>query len=122
MHRVNLFEFRAVSNDDDVSHFLPTNFNHSARRLIATPTNHLTPPVSTSESLVETMVIQSALGIEVTLVNWRPEPVNNLQVQIDIPVPATATLAGRGKLSRSDDGKTFTLDLDVADVLVLREN
>jgi len=79
--------------------------------------------VTCSEPLVEASLIESPAGSIIVLTNWSGRPVRDLAVTANIPLPArNATLAGGAKLMVGKDGQhtTFTFDLDVADVLVLR--
>jgi hypothetical protein len=56
-------------------------------------------------------------------VNWSNRPIKGLTVTVAFPVPAAkVSLASGGKVtaSRKDGKQVFTLDLDVADALILR--
>ncbi len=80
-------------------------------------------PVSCSEPLVESTVIEAKQGVVIPLVNWSTGPVKGLTVTVALKVPtAKVTLAsGRAVKRKREGGKTvFTLDLDVADALILR--
>jgi hypothetical protein len=63
-----------------------------------------------------------AIRVAIPLVNWSAGPVRPLTVRVNIPVPAKPTLASGGKVTVAKDGNAtvFTLDLDVADTLILR--
>jgi hypothetical protein len=71
----------------------------------------------------EASVIESDAGTVIVLVNWSGEPQENIQVQVNIPVPTgQVSLASGGNVSVDRRGlqTVFSLDLDVADVLILR--
>lgn len=111
------------STDDAMAHFMPTAFSEAARLLIATAAAGTEKPVTCSEPLVEAMIVESKAGCLITLANWRPEPIKGLTVTANIRLPGkSVTLASGGKVqARKQDGVTvFTLDLDVADALILR--
>ncbi len=111
------------STDDAMVHFLPTNYDPEAANLIAFPATQIARPVSCSQPLVETTVIESKYGFAIPLVNWTSQPVKGLQVTVSIATPkAKATLAsGRPvKVDEQDGSRVYTFDVDVADVLILR--
>jgi hypothetical protein len=111
------------STDQAMAHFIPTQFDAGARALIEEPLADLVPPVVCSEPLVESTVIEAKGGTLIPLVNWSAGPVKGLKVTATIPLPAkSAELAGGGALAVArEDGRTvFTLDLDVADAIILR--
>jgi hypothetical protein len=105
-------------------HFLPTDFDASAAALIALPATSLVRPVTCTQPLVETTVIESPHGVAIPLVNWTSQPIAGLRVSESVPVPTPpqATLAsGRPvKTETTDKGRVYTFDLDVADALILR--
>ena len=113
------------ATDDAMIHFLPTAFDPVATVIIQSPVTPLFAerPVVCSHPLVESAVIESPRGVAVPLINWTPDPIAGLQVQVSIPAPSgRATLAsGRPvQVEKTDHGRRFTLDLDVADTLILR--
>ena len=111
------------STDDSMAHFIPTKFDRVAAMLVATAAEEAEKPVLCSEPLVESNVIQAKSGTVVTLVNWSGGPVKGLKVTLAIDVPfRTAALAtGKAIEGKKEAGKTtFTLDIDVAEALVLR--
>ncbi|MEK6235069.1 MAG: hypothetical protein N2C14_10175, partial [Planctomycetales bacterium] len=111
------------ATDDAMIHFLPTDFDPSMARLIASPAASNSQPVTSSQPLVETTVIESKHGVVIPLVNWTMKPVKGLQVTVSIPTPKSkATLAsGRPvKMEEKDGSRVYTFDLDVADALMLR--
>ena len=76
-----------------------------------------------SQPLVESAVIQSPHGVTIPLINWTPDPIVGLQVQISIPVPTGRVSLASGRpvrVEKTDTGRLFILDLDVADALILR--
>ena len=105
------------ATDDSMAHFIPHQFKGacSAGTL---------PVVSCSERLVENTVIQAKQGTVISLINWSGAPQKDLRVTVFLPVPTKqVSLASGGavKTSKGDLGSTvFTLDLDVADALILR--
>jgi len=109
------------TRDSAYNHFLPTAMDARLRALIAGP--NPPRPVVSSEPLVESMIIESAQGILVPLINWHPQPQTALEVTIPANlVPGNPTLASGRPVAVRADGpmRIFTLDLDVADVLILR--
>lgn len=111
------------TTDDSMAHFVPTQFDPAAGRLIGSIAEHLVRPVTCSQPLVEASLIESPAGSIIVLANWSGKPVRDLAVTTHLPLPArNATLASGVKLTVSKDGPrtAYTFDLDVADVLVLR--
>jgi hypothetical protein len=111
------------TTDEAMAHFVPTQFDAAAGRLIGSIAEHLARPVTCSQPLVEASLIESPAGSIIVLANWSGRPVRELTVTAHIPLPVrSATLASGAKLTASKDGErtAFTFDLDVADVLVLR--
>jgi hypothetical protein len=111
------------STDNAMSHFMPSDFNSAAADLIARPADGLQRPVVCSQPLVETTVVGSKHGVVIPLVNWGPQPVTGLCVTVAIPLPAkTASLASGRPVARSSGqgAAVFTLDLEIADALILR--
>jgi len=110
------------ANDEALMHFLPTNFERGAAVLIATPAD-FERPVLCSEPLVENCVIQAKQGTLIPLINWTGKPVKGLTVTVSIDAPAGKVELASGKevkVMRAGGKQTFTLDLDVADALILR--
>ena len=111
------------SRADSLNHFLPTEFDEEAARLIGAPGRGLVLDVECSQPLVEATIIESEHGVAIPLVNWSSAPVAGLDVRVTIDVPTGAvSLAGGGAVDveRQEGGTTFSLDLDVADALILR--
>ncbi len=111
------------SSDDAMSHFIPTAFDAAAAQLINRQVDASRHPVVASERLVETTIIESNKGVLITVANRSAAPVKNLTVTVKITIPKTAVLASGAKLTSktNGDGTEFTLDLDVADALILRD-
>ena len=107
-----------------MSHFVPTQFDIGAAALIAAPAADVARPVVCSEPLVETRIIRSEHGVLIPLVNWSAGPVKGLTVAVSVEVPTADVTLASGRpvhVSAPADGKpVFTLDLDVADALILR--
>lgn len=110
------------SSDDAMSHFIPSQFDAGAAQLVASAVATLTCPVICSEPLVEATVIESKAGKLIPLVNWSGKPVQNLKVTFNGSAPKKAELASGGKVQVADENEktVYTLDLDVADALILR--
>ena len=78
---------------------------------------------------VESTVIEAPQGIVIPLINWKGKdglgvPIKNLRVTVNIPVPTknVSLASGRPVAMKQENGATvFTLDLDVADALILRK-
>jgi len=112
------------SRDDAMCQLVPTAFDGPMGRLLGSIASDDERPVITSDDLVQATVIESKLGALVTLDNWRGAPIKGLRVQVNVPVPTgRISLASGGRVKVKQDGNRtiFTLDLDVADALVLRE-
>jgi hypothetical protein len=108
--------------DDALCHLIPTAFDPVAAAIIAAPAEGVQRPVVCSEPLVETTVIEAKGGTVVPLVNWSKGPVRGLAVTVGIDVPANKVELASGKPVKAsgERGKrVYTLDLDVADALIL---
>jgi len=108
---------------DAMAHFLPVAFDQKAGALVGTFAPFEVRPVSLSVPLVEATVIQSKVGTAITLTNWTTTPVKGLQVTPNFAVPTKNVTLSTGKPVQVGqvNGKTvFTLDLDVADTIILR--
>jgi hypothetical protein len=111
------------STDDAMAHLIPSAFNPGAACVVALPIAESDRPVICSNALVETSVIESRHGTLIPLINWSGAPLHGLKVTLRIDVAAKEfSLAGGGKLETSPEGgnHVFTLDLDVADAVILR--
>jgi hypothetical protein len=117
------------SADDAMTHFLPSNFDEIVGRVVGKPFVSYVVPVECSERLVETTVIEAPQGVVIPLINWKGKdglgvPIKNLRVRVNIPVPTGNVSLASGRPVRMEmDGKArvFTLNLDVADALILRK-
>jgi len=120
--------FRPVdrgADEDAMTHFIPTEFDPAASRLIALPAQGVTRPVVCSEPLVESAIIDSKHGLLIPLMNWSAGPVKGLDVAVLAGAKAMdASLASgrplQGPVVREAGVLHFTLDLDVADALILK--
>jgi hypothetical protein len=111
------------SSDDSMAHFIPTKFDSLASTLVGLPAEGLGLPVTSSVPLVESSVVRSTHGTVIPLVNWSGEPIKKLTVTVILGgLGDKAELAsGRPLQAESKEGKrVFTLELDVADALILR--
>ncbi|HND55848.1 MAG TPA: hypothetical protein PLV92_25705, partial [Pirellulaceae bacterium] len=111
------------STENAMVHFLPTQFDMRATALIGLPTRELARPVDCSEPLVESTLVQSPHGVAIPLVNWTGKPIAGLRVRVTASVPGKSAVLASGRTLKSDtvDGvRTFTLDIDAADALILR--
>lgn len=111
------------STAEAMTHFNPTQFDVSVRDLVASAAKGVARPTLASQPLVETTLIQSPQGTLIPLVNWTSGPIKGLAVSLAADVPKEkATLASGGPVRREQrDGQAvLILDLDVADVLILR--
>lgn len=109
--------------DDSMGHLLPNQFDEGTRRLIGSLAEDLPRPVECSHPLVEASLLRAPSGAAIVLTNWSGKPAAGLRVTVRSAVRAdTAILASGGKvaINRQPDQAVLTLDLDVADVLVLR--
>jgi hypothetical protein len=112
------------ARDDGMTHYLPSSFEKTL--VLSWARNR---PVESSEPLVETTVIEAPQGVVIPLINWKGKdglgvPIKNLQVTVNIPVPTgnVSLASGRPVAMKQENGATiFTLDLDVADALILRK-
>ena len=103
--------------NESFAHFIPTQFHPAAAALIGSALTGIERPVTCSEKLVEPCVIQSPKGTAIILVNWSAGPVKQLRVTTSLPIGRVELASGK-PIKR--DGKDILLDLDLADVLILR--
>jgi hypothetical protein len=115
-----------------MTHFLPSIFNEYVQLVVAAPVlanPEVKLPVDCPDPLVESTVIEAAQGTVIPLINWKGKdglgvPIKNLRVTVNIPVPTknVSLASGRPVAMKQENGATvFTLDLDVADALILRK-
>jgi hypothetical protein len=112
------------TTDDAFAHFIPTAFDAAAGDLIGAAATSIQRPVETSVPLVETTVIESKQGVVVPLINWSRGPVKGLSVRLNIDTSGKDVSLASGGTVREEqpDGqhRLFTLDLEVADALIVR--
>jgi len=111
------------SSPDSMSHFLPVNFNSAVGRLVGSIAPDDVRPVELSAPLVEASVIQANAGTVIALTNWTPTPIKGLKVTVNIPVSTKDISMSTGKpvtLATVNGKPVFTLDLEVADTIILR--
>ncbi|MBI1913172.1 MAG: beta-galactosidase trimerization domain-containing protein [Planctomycetes bacterium] len=117
------------ASDETMAHFIPTKFDEVASALVKLPASgaygakEIEWPVVCSEPLVENTVIEAKSGVVIPLVNWSAGPVKGLTVTVSLNVPSAKVSLASGRIVRhkNEGGKqVFTLDLDVADALILR--
>lgn len=109
---------------DSFCHFIPTDFDEEAARLIRYPTEivGIRKNVICSEPLVESTVLESEAGMAVPLMNFSEKKLDALQVKIQKPIKFSSvdTVMG-GKTTYTVDGDfiVLTLPLDLTDVVLL---
>jgi len=111
------------ATDDSMAHFIPTEFDPAAAALMSDTARGIERPIVCSERLVESSVVQSPSGAVIPLVNWSGRPIKGLKVTIQAKVPREKiTLASGGPLeiARKEGSLVLTLDLDVADAVIMR--
>jgi hypothetical protein len=104
---------------------LPIGFSDSIRRWIVYPVQlaGVQKPVTLSAPMIEAPLLLSNEGGAVTLLNWRGESVNALNVSVQVPFKVKRVESvKRGALTfkASKDGISFSLPLDAADIVTLR--
>ncbi|MBV9125563.1 MAG: beta-galactosidase trimerization domain-containing protein [Planctomycetes bacterium] len=111
------------ATDDSMAHFLPTEFSAAAGGLVGMPAADLVRPVSCSSALVESTVLKAGRRMVIPLINWSPTPVKGLTITVRVEAPGAGAALASGRpvrVERQDGAWVFTLDLDVADALILR--
>ncbi len=109
--------------DSSMTHFLPTKFDPAIAEVMQLATGDIERPVVCSNDLVESTVLQSKHGTVIPLINWTPDEIKKLQVTIHLPGKGkTVSLAsGRPvKVEREGNQRILTLDLDVADAVIIK--
>jgi len=112
------------ATDDAMIHFLPTDFDPLAARLIVLPAAGLKLPVQCSGPLVETTIIQSPHGVVIPLVNWSNRAEDKLRVTVNVPLPSgRISLASGRPITAHRSGATTELifKIDVADAIIVRK-
>jgi len=108
---------------ESMAHFLPVKFDGNVGQLVGSIAPVEVRPVELNAPLVEASVIQAKGGTAIALTNWTTAPVKGLKVTVNIPVPTKDVSLSTGKpvTMETVNGKpVFTLDLEVADTLILR--
>jgi hypothetical protein len=111
------------STDDSFAHFIPTQFNEAAGRLIGLAAGRVGRPLEMSNPLVEATVIEAKGGIVIPLINWSGTAVKGLEVRVNVEAAGKQVfLASGGKVREEMRGgkRVFVVNLDVADALVIR--
>ena len=111
------------ATDGSMAHFIPHAFERAFLFDDLHPTVNGLVAVSCSNRFVENTVIQAKQGTVISLINWSGVPRKNLRVDVPIPVSTKHVSLASGapvKMSKEDGRLVFTLDLDVADALILR--
>jgi hypothetical protein len=111
------------ATDDSMTHFLPTRFDEGSTALFQWFARDVTRPVVCSDRLVESTMVQAKQGVVIPLINWQPEAVKGLTVTVNPPVPTKSVTLASGRpvqVHRQKGALVVTLDLDVADALILR--
>lgn len=111
------------ARNDSMGHLLPREFDDAAGRLIGSLAQDIPRPVVCSHRLVEANLLRAPSGSAIVLTNWSGKPISGLRVSVHIPAPShSASLASGRKLSvkRQPDRVDLVLDVDVADVVLLR--
>jgi hypothetical protein len=107
--------------DESLAHLLPTKTNTDVEKGVGG--YYGSPGVVSPNRQVECNLVRAKHGVVVPIINWRADPVKRLEILIDAQVPtAKITLAsGRPVQTKQENGRLVcTLDLDVADALILR--
>jgi hypothetical protein len=84
---------------------------------------HVTPPVTASDSGVETPVLVSDKGAAVTVLNWRGAPLANLGLILRLPFQVgsiESVTHGRLAFTQTPGGVAIHLPLQAVDVLMVR--
>lgn len=112
-----------ATTDDAMCHFIPTEFDSLTSSLLAQSADGVERPVVCSQALVETTVIESKQGVVIPLINWSAGPIKGLTVTLAGGLPGKQASLASGKpvrVVREGGKQVLTLDLDVADALILR--
>ncbi len=113
------------STEDAMIHFLPTDLSSGGSELFGAMFQAITlsKPVVCSAPFIESTVISSKHGHLIPLINWTRTPAKSLKVTLDPSISGNnVSLASGGKVDIKKDGGNVvvTLDLDVADALIVR--
>ena len=97
------------------AHLIPTEYDPLVAKLLQTPNRHIT----CSETLVEANIIDSTKGSVVILTNWSAGPVEGLEVTLPTDLAAKKLTTATGAAVQKS-GNTITLNLNIAEALILR--
>ena len=101
------------------AHLIPTRFHKDMIALFKFADMTAANPVKSSNPLVEVNIIDSPKGSVIILSNWSGKPVQELKLQLPADLAKKKlTIASGKKFQR--DGNMVTLDLKIADALILR--
>ena len=101
------------------AHSIPTRFDAGIVKLLQFANVTAANPVECSEPLVEANIIDSPKGSVVILSNWSSGPVNALEITLPADLAKKKLTTASGMVFQQD-GNKVTLDLNVADALILR--
>ncbi len=108
------------TTDNAMAHFIPTAFDTIASKLIGKLGEEIMRPVSSSEPLVATYMIEADAGVVIPLVNWSGHTIEELEINVNITIPTEhiALASGQPVTPRETAlGTAFLLPLDIADAL-----
>ncbi len=111
------------TTDNAMAHFIPTAFDTIASKLIGKLGEEIMRPVSSSEPLVATHMIEADASVVIPLVNWSGHAIEELEINVNITIPIEhiALASGQPVTPRETAlGTAFLLPLDIADALILR--
>lgn len=115
------------TSDDGFAHFLPTDFDQSAKQIIAGPITEAglanILPVESSNPLVDATVIDSPTGIVVALANYSNGFIPDLTVRIRDVGRVRSVIAVRAErlqIARDGEHLSVTLPLEWGDMIVIR--
>ena len=113
------------SRDGAGNHFFPTAFDPGAAQLVGIAAESLSLPYHVSHPLVEATMIRPPHGVAIPLVNWTNRPLTGITLTVNVPLPSGQAALASGRtvdVRQGESGTRFTFDLDVADVLILRND
>jgi len=111
------------ATDESMTHFLAHDFDAKASALIGDLVHVKGPVRCEGKTLVESCIVQAKNGVVIPLINWHPEAAKGLKVTIDLSAPTKNVSLASGSpvtIKRQDGKLVCTLDLEVADALILR--
>ncbi|MGE3804680.1 MAG: beta-galactosidase trimerization domain-containing protein, partial [Gemmataceae bacterium] len=104
----------------------PSGFDTAATKLVrlGLDASKVEPAVTTSQPLVEAVLIDHPKGTLLTLVNWTDQPIKGLEVSVKLPAApkSVRSVALQKELgAKYAEGKlSFKLDLEEADFILVR--